>query len=98
MVVENLSEPGFGVNELARQVGMSVSVLYRKIRSLTGMTVNDFVKTVRFSEAKKLLESGAYNVSEVATLIGYDSSRHFSNEFKKVFGQNPSETKRQSGE
>ena len=96
MVIENISEPGFGVNELARQVGMSVSVLYRKIRSLTGMTVNDFVKTIRFNEAKKLLEAGTYNVNEVATIIGYDSNRHFSSEFKKVFGQNPSEIKRQN--
>ncbi|WP_090387438.1 hybrid sensor histidine kinase/response regulator transcription factor [Dyadobacter sp. SG02] len=95
MVIENISEPGFGVNELARQVGMSVSVLYRKIRSLTGMTVNDFVKTIRFNEARQLLESGVYNVNEVASIIGYDSSRHFSNEFKKVFGQNPSEIKKQ---
>ncbi|SDG29675.1 Two component regulator propeller [Dyadobacter soli] len=94
-VIENISEPGFGVNELARHAGMSVSVLYRKIRSLTGMTVNDFMKTIRFGEAKKLLESGVYNVSEVASIIGYDSARHFSNEFKKVFGQNPSESKRQ---
>jgi len=94
MVTENISEPDFGVNELAKQAGMSVSVLYRKVRSLTGMTVNDFVKTIRFNEAKKLLESGVYNVSEVASIVGYDSVRHFSNEFKKVFGLNPSDIKR----
>ncbi len=94
LVRENISSPNFGVNELAVQVGMSVSVLYRKIRSLTGMTVNDFMKTIRFNEARKLLESGVYNVSEVAAIIGYDS-RYFSNEFKKVFGQKPKEIRGQ---
>ncbi|GGM99173.1 hybrid sensor histidine kinase/response regulator [Dyadobacter beijingensis] len=94
MVTESISDSDFGVNELAKQAGMSVSVLYRKVRSLTGMTVNDFVKTIRFNEAKKLLESGVYNVSEVASIVGYDSARHFSNEFKKVFGLNPSEVRK----
>ncbi|MBO9611805.1 MAG: response regulator [Dyadobacter sp.] len=95
MVTENISNPDFGVNELASEVGMSVSVLYRKLRTLTGMTVNEFVKTIRLSEAKKLLESGVYNVAEVATFIGFDDSKYFSKEFRKVFGKTPNEVKKQ---
>lgn len=95
LVAENISTPGFGVNELAMQVGMSVSVLYRKMRSLTDMTVNEFVRTIRFSEAKKLLESGVYNVSEVATITGFEDSKYFSKEFRKLFGKNPNEIKKQ---
>ncbi len=96
MVADNLSNPDFGVNELAAHVGMSVSVLYRKLRTLTDMTVNDFVKTIRLNEAKKLLESGVYNVSEVATMIGFDDSKYFSKEFKKAFGKTPIEIKKQT--
>lgn len=95
MVTENISNPDFGVNDLASQVGMSVSVLYRKLRTLTGMTVNEFVKAIRLSEAKILLESGVYNVAEVATFIGFDDSKYFSKEFRKVFGKNPNEVKKQ---
>jgi signal transduction histidine kinase/ligand-binding sensor domain-containing protein/CheY-like chemotaxis protein len=95
LLMENISDPNFGVNELATQVGMSVSVLYRKMRSLTGMTINEFVKTIRFDQAKKLLESGAYQVSEVATLIGFEDAKYFSKEFSKVFGQKPKEVRKQ---
>ncbi|MDQ6482123.1 two-component regulator propeller domain-containing protein [Dyadobacter sp. LHD-138] len=94
LVVENLSDPGFGVNELALQIGMSVSVLYRKMKSLTGMTVNEFVKSIRFNEAKKLLESGIYPVNEVASMIGFEDSKYFSKEFRKIFGKTPNEMKR----
>ncbi|MDQ6482136.1 two-component regulator propeller domain-containing protein [Dyadobacter sp. LHD-138] len=95
IVIENISDSGFGVNELAFQIGMSVSVLYRKMRSLTGMTVNEFVKTIRLTEAKKLLEAGIYQVSEVATIIGFEDSKYFSKEFRKVFGKTPIEIRRQ---
>ena len=95
LLIENISDPKFGVNELAFQVGMSVSALYRKLKSLTGMTVNDFTKAIRLDEAKKLLETGIYNVSEVATIIGFEDSRHFSKEFAKVYGKNPKEIKKQ---
>jgi signal transduction histidine kinase/ligand-binding sensor domain-containing protein/CheY-like chemotaxis protein/methylphosphotriester-DNA--protein-cysteine methyltransferase len=94
-VIENLSDPNFGVSELAFQVGMSTSVLYRKMRSLTDMTVNEFVKTIRLNEAKKLLESGVYHVGEVATIIGFDDPKYFSKEFRKVFGKTPIEIKKQ---
>ncbi|PSL21402.1 hybrid sensor histidine kinase/response regulator transcription factor [Dyadobacter jiangsuensis] len=95
LLIENISDPKFGVNELAFQVGMSVSALYRKLKSLTGMTVNDFTKTIRLGEAKKLLETGIYNVSEVATIIGFEDSRHFSKEFAKAYGKKPKEIKNQ---
>ncbi|MET7259153.1 hybrid sensor histidine kinase/response regulator transcription factor [Dyadobacter fermentans] len=96
LLIENISDPKFGVNELAFKVGMSVSALYRKLKSLTGMTVNDFTKAIRLSEAKKLLESGVYNVGEVATIVGFEDSRHFSKEFAKAFGKKPNEIKKQS--
>lgn len=94
LVLTNISDPDFGVNEIAVQIGASVSVLYRKLRSLTGMTVNDFMKGLRMKKAMQLLESGAYHINEVSLIVGYESSRHFSREFKKVFGKTPNEIKR----
>lgn len=96
LLMENISDPNFGVNELAVQIGMSTSALYRKMRSLTGMTVNEFVKTIRFHEAKKLLESGVYQVGEVALLIGFEDVKYFSKEFTRVFGKKPKEIKGQN--
>ncbi len=94
LVVQNLSDTGFGVEQMAFQMGASVSVLYRKLRALTGMTVNSFTKNIRMKRARQLLESGHYNVSEVANEVGYDDTQYFSREYKKTFGKAPSETRK----
>lgn len=98
LVVQNLSDTGFGVEQMAFQMGMSVSVLYRKLRALTGMTVNSFTKNIRMKRARQLLESGHYNVNEVANQVGYDDSKYFSKEYKKTFAEVPSETKKTGAE
>lgn len=96
LVRDNVSDQDFGVDKLARQAGISVSVLYRKLRALTGITVNDFVKTIRMNTALELLESGRYQVNEVALMVGFDDTRYFSREFRKVHGKAPAEVRRRT--
>ncbi len=88
---ENISEFEFGVDELAREVGMSRTNFYKKIRSLTGMTVNDFVKNLKLKVAADLLVNSDYNVNEVAYHIGMKDASYFSRCFKETFGSLPSE-------
>ncbi|GAA4432300.1 hypothetical protein GCM10023091_04160 [Ravibacter arvi] len=94
LVHDNISSPDFGVHEMAFQIGLSVSVLYRKLRVLTGGTVNKFVKAIRMRRAMQLLETGVYSVNEVATAVGFEDSKYFSREFRKLFGKTPMEVKR----
>ena len=94
LVYDNISDPDFGVHQIAFQAGVSVSVLYRKLRSLTGITVHDFVKTIRMNKAMELLKTGLNQVNEVATAVGYEDSKYFSKEFRKTFGKTPMEVKR----
>lgn len=98
LVLEHISDPNFGVKDLAFHIGTSVAVLYRKLRDLTGMTVNDFLKKIRMARAMQLLESGQYHVGEVATIVGYESSKHFGKEFKKIYGKTPNEIRRQTAD
>lgn len=97
LVLNNLSDADFGVQQMSVQVGMSVSVLYRKLRALTGTTINDFVKTIRMQRALHLIESGHYQVSEVAMQVGFEDVKYFSKEFRKVHGKTPSQFKGQPG-
>ena len=94
LVFDNIADPDFGVHEMAFQIGLSVSVLYRKLRLLSGVTVNEFVKSIRMKRAMKLLETGVYPVNEVASAIGYEDSKYFSKEFRKFFSKTPAEIKR----
>lgn len=96
LVHDNLSDPDFGVHQMAFQIGISVSVLYRKLRLLTGGTVNDFVKDIRMKRALQMLEVGTFHVSEVANAVGYEDSKYFSREFRKTYGRAPKEIKRNS--
>ncbi|MCE7041689.1 AraC family transcriptional regulator, partial [Dyadobacter sp. CY312] len=66
-------------------------VLYQKLRALTDLTINDFVKLIRFKLAARLLKNDSLSVRQVASMVGYDDRKHFSREFKKQFGKTPSE-------
>lgn len=88
---QHMSNPEFGVDMLTVEVGMSAPVLYKKLKALTNMSVNDFTKSIRMKKAAQLLQHGHLNINEVAYEVGFDDRRYFSREFKKVFGLNPSE-------
>jgi ligand-binding sensor domain-containing protein/signal transduction histidine kinase/CheY-like chemotaxis protein/AraC-like DNA-binding protein len=87
---ENISNSDFNVNKFAAEIGMSTPVFYKKINALTGLTVNNFMKSIRLKRAMQLLEKNAGNVSEVAYMVGFNDSKYFSKEFRKQFGKSPS--------
>jgi len=81
----------FDVEHLAEKMAMSQSALYRKVRALTGMTINEFSKKVRLKRAAFLLEQRAYTIWEIALMVGFMDSKYFAKEFKKEFGVLPSQ-------
>lgn len=89
VIEEGMENREFGVDLLAGRMGMSQSVLYKKVKALTEMTVNDFSKSIRLKKAAQLLKDSGYNISEVSGLVGFIDSRYFTREFKKQFGQTP---------
>lgn len=91
IVDENMDNPDFGVDMLSRKVAMSTPVLYKKIKAVSKMSVNDFVKSLRLKKAAQLLSEKQLTVYEVAYAIGYNDRKYFSQEFKKQFGKTPSE-------
>jgi signal transduction histidine kinase/DNA-binding response OmpR family regulator/streptogramin lyase len=90
-IEENLDGEDFDIPQLCTKVAMSQSVLYKKVKALTGLSVGDFVRQVRFRKAARLLEGGRLSVYEVAYSVGFNDSKYFSREFKKQFGMTPSE-------
>jgi ligand-binding sensor domain-containing protein/signal transduction histidine kinase/DNA-binding response OmpR family regulator len=91
LVEKHMDDPEFGVDMLARKVAMSQPVLYKKLKAVTNMSVNDFVKTLRLKKAAQLLKQQEFTVYEVAYAVGYNDRKYFSREFKKQFGKTPSE-------
>ena len=80
---------------MARELGMSYSSLYAKLKALTGETPKAYATAYRMNIARNLLLSGEWTVSEVADKVGSSSPFTFSREFKNHFGYPPSQAKKQ---
>ncbi|MNQ77970.1 Sensor histidine kinase TodS [compost metagenome] len=91
IIEDHMEEENFGVELLAEKIGMSQSVLYKKLKALTDLSVNDFSKSIRLKKAAQLLLQKHYTVYEVGYMVGFSDRKYFSREFKKQFGQTPSQ-------
>lgn len=88
-VNENISNSDLNVEELAAHLSLSRSQLYRKVKALTGETVNEFIRKIRLERAKQILEQGHANISEASYAVGFTSPSYFSKCFKAHFGVLP---------
>ncbi|WMX14075.1 MULTISPECIES: response regulator [unclassified Aureispira] len=92
VVLKNIDETEFTVDDLARAVAVSKRQLYRFMQTHVGLTPLKFINEIRLQEARRLLEEGACRtVKEVSYSIGFMSTRHFSKNYVKRFGKKPSE-------
>ncbi|WP_337968905.1 two-component regulator propeller domain-containing protein [uncultured Flavobacterium sp.] len=86
---ENMAEYELSVEVLASKVFLSRSQLYRKIKTLTGITVNEFIRNVRLEKAKELIELGNDNINEISIKVGFSSPSYFTKCYKEKFGYLP---------
>ncbi|MDO5969584.1 two-component regulator propeller domain-containing protein [Flavivirga aquimarina] len=91
-IEKNISDSNFGVEELANEVNLSTSHLYRRLKQLTGQVPNVYLRNFRLQRAAELLrENNGLKVAEVMYQIGIESTSYFSTSFKKLHGVPPSE-------
>ncbi len=88
IIIKNMAEPP-SLQELADEVGISLKKLKAGFKEIYGDTVFNFLFDYKMEFARKLLETGSYNVNEVGSQIGYSTSSHFIAAFKKKFGTTP---------
>lgn len=89
LVKENLGKD-LTVDTLCAGMNMSRTSFYNKIKALTGMAPNDFIRNIRMQEAAVLLKSQKYTVAEVADMMGFADPKYFTDTFKKFYGVPPS--------
>jgi CheY-like chemotaxis protein len=85
----HLDNEQFGILELCREAGMSRAQLYRKFKTLTDKTVNEYLIQFRLFKANELLSNTDLNVSEVAWEVGFKNLSHFSRVYSETFGHSP---------
>jgi signal transduction histidine kinase/ligand-binding sensor domain-containing protein/DNA-binding response OmpR family regulator len=96
MVIEQMSNPDFDVEDLEKSLDMSKMQLYRKLKNLTSFAGNEFIRSVRLRESKALLENASLNISEIAYQVGFNDPAYFTRAFKKQYGQSPKEYQTQN--
>ncbi len=91
VIEKNIGDHEFDVDAFAGLMPMSRSWLYRKIKALTGQSPSVFIRSIRVKRAAALLETGDFNVSEVAYQVGFLDMSYFSACFKDQFQYTPSQ-------
>ncbi len=90
LINENMGERDLNVDMITREMGISRSHLYMKIKTIANTSVNLFIRSIRMQRAAQLLASGGMNISEVAYEVGFNNLPYFSKCFHEEFGESPS--------
>ena len=93
VIRENLRNEDFDTPRLCKELGMSRAQLYRKVKALTNETVGFHIRKLRLQEAKRLLETSDWNISEIAFEVGFKDPSYFSRAFREEFGLQPNEAR-----
>lgn len=91
IVEEHLYDDQFAISTLATEIGKSHSSLYKKIKQISGYSVNSFVRMIRLRKAAELLINSNCNIREAATQAGFNDMKNFRQQFQKLFECTPSQ-------
>lgn len=86
---ENIAQTEINVSEMCKQIGVSHSSLYRKVKNQTGMTLNELIRNVKLEKAALLLKTGKLTITEVMDQTGFSSHSYFAKCFKKLYQVSP---------
>jgi len=96
IVLANISNENFGVEDLAKEAGLSRITLYRKIKSVKNQDPTQFIKEIRLRKAMELLRQNEGTVAEIAFKVGFGSPAYFNKCFHDFFGFPPGKIKRET--
>lgn len=91
---QHLHDADFNVERIGEEMGMSRVQLYRRVKSLTGMTPVELLRKARVARGKQLLESTDKTISEIAYDVGFTAPSYFAKCFKDEYGISPGEVRR----
>ncbi|RIJ47886.1 hybrid sensor histidine kinase/response regulator [Maribellus luteus] len=89
IIQKDLANPDLNIDSIARELGFSRTGFYRKIKGLSDMPPNDFIRTYRLKRAAELIREQKLSLIDVANNTGFNHYPYFSKSFKKQFGVSP---------
>ncbi|MDR7129540.1 signal transduction histidine kinase/ligand-binding sensor domain-containing protein/DNA-binding response OmpR family regulator [Algoriphagus sp. 4150] len=91
LIEEHLNDDSFTIKSLAEEMAMSHSLLYKKIKHLTGKSVNEMIRFIRLRKVATLLITSDMQVNEAAFFTGFNDLKYFRKQFQIMFRMNPSD-------
>ncbi len=92
LVQQSMGQFDMNAEALAAQMFTSRSQLFRKVKQITGLSLNEYIQEIRFHQARMLLEQKKYTtVKAVALSVGFKHTNHFATSYKKRFGKSPTD-------
>ncbi|WP_316798382.1 two-component regulator propeller domain-containing protein [Pedobacter frigidisoli] len=89
IIEEQMINPEMDIDYLCREIGMSRTKLYQKIKTITGQSIGEFVRSARLRKAVEIMKTEDVLMTEVMYRIGIQTQSYFTKAFKKEFGQTP---------
>ena len=93
LMEKNMDNGDLVVDDLVREVAVSRSVFFKKLKTLTGLAPIEFIKEMRINRAAQLIETGEFNMTQISYMVGINDPRYFSKCFKSKIGMTPTEYK-----
>ncbi|MDN3596719.1 response regulator [Zunongwangia endophytica] len=90
-VLEHIQSQGKIVELIAKEMGMSRASLYRKIKALTGKSINEYIRDIKLEKSLYLIQKEGLTISMAAFEVGFNNMKYFRKIFKEKFGKLPSE-------
>jgi DNA-binding response OmpR family regulator len=91
-IIENeITNADLNVTILSEKSGYSQKQIYRRIKSLTGQTAVDYIRSVRLKKAAVLLSRKTFTVAEVMYMVGFSNHSYFAKRFQELYGKSPRE-------
>lgn len=91
IIDREMEDPDFKVEDLSKEMNMSKTKLYLKIKQITGGSFIELVKDLKMKKAAMLMSTTTLSVSEIMDMVGIQSQSYFIKTFKSVYGKTPSE-------
>ncbi|MBX2924143.1 MAG: response regulator [Chitinophagaceae bacterium] len=91
VILDNIDDADLDTEKLAKNLNMSRSTLFRKIKDLSNLTPNELINIIRLKKAAELLKDKNLRVYEVSYMVGYKHPSNFSRDFSRQFGKSPAD-------
>ena len=91
LVDENIDNNDFSIEQICLELSIGRTNLYKKVRSLTGQSMGEFIRGLRLKKAARILITEDVSISEVLYRVGINSNSYFTKSFKSQFGVTPTE-------